>query len=230
MSDTVGQLPRDAPVRLTEATAPENDASGPARGAPLDAPQSTGAGAMLAELKRALSGRPEAVPLRDLVAAMEGNSFPVLTLLFALLLVSPLSAIPGATTLFGLAIAAILLQWIMGRRRVWLPAMLLDRRLPVGRTTKALDWLRGPVAWVECRLRRRQRWVFVEPFARGPLALALAAALCTPLFEVIPGSGTSFGAAIALFGAGILARDGLVVLAGACLAAVLPVSLWLLLT
>jgi hypothetical protein len=48
--------------------------------------------------------------------------------------------------------------------------------------------------------------------------------------EVIPGSGTSVGAAIALFSAGLLARDGLFVLTGACLAATLPVGLWLVLS
>ena len=75
---------------------------------------------MLAGLQRNLA-RPrgvEAVALRELVSEMDGDSFPVLVLLFALLLVSPLSAIPGATTLFGLTIAAILTQWLLGRRRV----------------------------------------------------------------------------------------------------------------
>ncbi|WP_201156376.1 exopolysaccharide biosynthesis protein [Rhodobaculum claviforme] len=195
-------------------------------------PVASGASATLAEMRRALSGRPaaEGVALRDLVSAMEGETFPVLILLFALLLVSPLSAVPGATSLFGLTIAAIMTQWLLGRDRVWLPGVLLDRRLSVGRAGAALHRLHGPVTWVERRLRQRQRWVFATPFAEAPMLLVLMAALCAPLMEVIPASGTSVGAAMVLFSAGLLARDGVVVLAGAGLAGVLPVSLWLVLT
>jgi hypothetical protein len=196
------------------------------------APHSEGASAMLAKMQRVMAGHPEAegVALRDLVSAMEGETFPVLILLFALLLVSPVSAVPGATTLLGLSIAAIMAQWVAGRSRAWLPAALLDRHLPAGRAMAALRRLQGPVRWVERRLRQRQDWVFSAPLAKVPKATVLMAALCAPLMEVIPGSGTSVGAAIALFAAGLLARDGLIVLVGASLAAILPVSLWLLLT
>ena len=232
MDETAGHRRSPPHARPAEAIALTAETEAFAGIAPGDAPRSTGAGAMLTDLQRVLSGRPaaEAVPLREVVATMEGDSFPVLVLLFALLLVSPLSAVPGATTLFGLSIAAILAQWLVGRDRVWLPGVLLDRRLPAGRTVAALHRLRGPVNRVERRLRQRQRWVFAAPFAQAPMTLVLAAALCAPLMEVIPASGTSVGAAIALFAAGLLARDGLVVLAGASLAAILPVSLWLVLT
>lgn len=102
--------------------------------------------------------------------------------------------------------------------------------MPAARLDAALARLHGPVAWVERRLRPRQRWVCVAPFAQGPMLLVLAAASCAPLMEVIPASGSSVGAAIALFAAGMLARDGLMVLAGAAFAFVLPATLWLLLT
>jgi len=232
MGETAGHRRRPPPARSAEAIVLTADAEAFAAIASGDCPRSTGAGAMLADLQRVLSGRPaaEAVALREVVATMEGDSFPVLVLLFALLLVSPLSAVPGATTLFGLSIAAILAQWLAGRNRVWLPGVLLDRRLPAGRTVAALRRLQGPVNRVERRLRQRQRWVFVAPFAPAPTAIVVMAALCAPLMEVIPASGTSVGAAIALFAAGLLARDGLFVLAGAGLAAILPVSLWLVLT
>ncbi len=187
---------------------------------------------VLDDLQGVLSAHPDAesVTLRDLVMASERNSFAVLLLLFALLLVSPLSAIPGATSLFGLTIAGILAQPFMGRRHVWLPAILLDRSFSAGRTRNALGRLRKPVTWVEARLRPRLDWVVGAPVVQAPMLLVFAAALCAPLMEVIPASGTSVGAAIALFAAGLLARDGLIVLIGACLAALMPVSLWLLLT
>jgi hypothetical protein len=192
-----------------------------------------GVSALLDTLGRRLAEEPPGAPtirLRSLVAAMQADAGPVLTLLFAFLLVSPLSAVPGATTLFGLTIASILGQGLLGRGRIWLPAALLERNLPVRGTEAAIRRLRGPVGWVERRLRRRQRWVFAAPLQNAPTIVVLLAALCAPLMEVIPGSGTSVGAAIALFSAGQIARDGVVVLLGAGLAAVLPVTLWLLLT
>jgi hypothetical protein len=76
-----------------------------------------------------------------------------------------------------------------------------------------------------CKHRSRPLLVIVDPPVLDPLP-----GLCAPLMEVIPASGTSVGAAISAYSAGLLARDGLFVLAGAGLAAILPVSLWLLVT
>lgn len=232
MDDARMFAPAATPAGPTGGEGPDTGPDTPPDTGGAAPPAASGVSAMLGDVQRALSERPgaEAVALRDLVRAMEGDVFPLLVLLFALLLVSPLSAVPGATTLFGLSIAAILAQWLIGRDRVWLPAALLDRRLPADRTDAALRRLHRPVGWVERRLRQRQRWVFAAPFAHAPVTLVLMAALCAPLMEVIPGSGTSVGAAIALFSAGLLARDGLFVLTGAGLAAILPVSLWLVLT
>lgn len=187
---------------------------------------------VLAELQAAIAERPEAEPLalRDLLVVAKRQSFPILLLVFSLLLVSPLSAIPFATTIMGLSIATIVAQQLLGRERVWLPAILLDRGLPRQRTLQALTWLQRPVGWLEDHLRLRFGWAFVMPLCRIPLALVLAASLCAPLMEVIPGSGTSVGAAISVFSAGLLARDGLFVVVGASLAALLPLGLWLLIT
>ena len=186
----------------------------------------------LADLQAALVAQADQdrVALRGLLSVLRHSSFPMLMLIFALLLVSPLSAIPGATSLLGLTIAAILAQFVLGRRQVWLPDWLLDRSLPVQRTRQALDWMQRPVGWFERRLRPRLTWAVTPPLARVPAVVVLSAALCMPLLELIPGSGTSLGAAIALFSAGLLARDGLFVLIGAGLTAILPVTLWVLLT
>jgi hypothetical protein len=186
---------------------------------------------VLAHLQDAVLAQPQAdtIALRDLLAVLEKNSFAVLLLVFALLLVSPLSAIPGATTLFGLTIATILAQLIMGRRVVWLPGFLLNRPLPKARTLKALHWLEKPARWLERFLRARLSWVVEWPVVLSLKALVFTAALCAPLMEVIPASGTSVGAAITIFSAGLLARDGVFVLMGAGLAAILPVALWVVL-
>lgn len=188
--------------------------------------------AILQQLQRAILDQPDArtTTLRTLLVVMERSSFPALLLVFSMLLVSPLSAIPGATTVLGLTIAAILGQFLLGRQHAWLPAFLLDRPIQAARTLRALRRLDGPADWLERRLRRRLGWLFHPPLSKAPKLLAFMAALCAPLMEVIPASGTSVGAAITLFSAGLLARDGVFVLVGACLAAIMPVALWLFLT
>lgn len=187
---------------------------------------------VLANLKRAVNARAgeDHITMRNLLVTMDRNSFPVLLLVFSLLLVSPISAIPGATTVFGLTIASILAQFVLGLQHAWLPRALLDRPLPVARTLSALTWLEKPVGWLGYCLRTRLSWVTETPLILAPNLLALLAALCAPLMEVIPMSGTSVGAAITLFSASLLARDGLFVIVGACLAAAMPLILWLLLT
>lgn len=187
---------------------------------------------VLASLQHSVGQAPagEKIALRDVFSALEQNSFPVLLLVFSLLLVSPLSAIPGATTVFGLTIASILAQLLLGRKHAWLPDILMRQRLPVQQTQAALQWLEKPVAWLDRGLRHRLSWVTAAPTALAPKAVVLCAALCTPLMEVIPASGTSVGAAITLFSASLLARDGMLVLVGAGLAALMPLALWMLLT
>lgn len=179
-------------------------------------------------LRHAVQTRPEAqtISLRDMLAALAEDSFILLMLVFAMLLVSPLSAIPGATTAFGLTIAGILVQYFLRRQTVWLPDFLLDRHVPVAQSLRALDWLERPALWLDKRLRPRLRWAIEPPVAVALKVLVCAAACCAPLMEVIPASGTSVGAAITLFGAGLIARDGAFVLVGASLAAILPVTLW----
>lgn len=187
---------------------------------------------VLTTLQHSVGANPaaEKITLRDLFSALEQNSFPVLLLVFSLLLVSPLSAIPGVTTLFGLTIATILAQLLLGRQHPWLPDFLMRQRLPVKQTQTALHWLEKPAGWLDRGLRYRLSWVTSSPVALAPKAVVLCAALCTPLMEVIPASATSVGAAITLFSASLLARDGVFVVVGAGLAALMPLALWLLLT
>lgn len=217
-------------MSVTVAGRPQDSAEAQTRPAPVI--ETRRLSEVLAELQTAIAAGPEAepLPLRDLLVVAKRQSFPILLLVFSLILVSPLSAIPFATTIMGLSIAIIVAQQLLGRERVWLPAVLLDRTLPRARTLQALDWLQRPVGWLEMRLRHRFRWIFVMPLCRLPLILVLMASACAPLMEVIPGSGTSVGAAISVFSAGLLARDGLFVVAGASLAALMPLTLWLLIT
>jgi hypothetical protein len=59
-----------------------------------------------------------------------------------------------------------------------------------------------------------------------PLFLILGLTLFMPLMEAIPTSGSIASAVIALFAAGLLARDGAAVIASLILLAAVPVAVW----
>lgn len=173
----------------------------------------------------------ERVPLADLLDGLGRQSFPLLVLAPSLLLVSPLSAIPGMTGSLGLIIALLLAQRLAGRSALWLPRRALQRiTIPVDRLERALHWLRRPAARLDRLLHPRLEGIASGRLSLLPMAVIAIAACFLPLMEFVPMSGTTVGASITLFAAGMLARDGVFVIVGASLAALLPLCLWLLLT
>lgn len=168
--------------------------------------------------------------LARIIDGLGKRSVPLLILVPSLLLVSPLSAIPGMTTTLGLIVALLLAQRLAGRRTIWLPRALGRITVPAGRLDRALRWLRRPAARIDRLLQPRFEFLAAGPVSRLPMAVVALAACCAPLMEVIPMSGTTVGAAITLFAAGLLGRDGVFVIIGATFAALLPLGLWLILT
>lgn len=59
-----------------------------------------------------------------------------------------------------------------------------------------------------------------------PLLLVLSLTLFMPVMEVIPTSGSIASTVIALFAAGLLTRDGLVVALSMLLLAAVPFAVW----
>ncbi|MEG3662460.1 exopolysaccharide biosynthesis protein, partial [Celeribacter halophilus] len=68
--------------------------------------------------------------------------------------------------------------------------------------------------------------VFERPWFWIPLTLILCVTLFMPFMEVIPASGSIASAVIAMFGAGFLARDGVLVVISLVALSVVPVVIW----
>jgi hypothetical protein len=124
-------------------------------------------------------------------------------------------SIPGVSTVFGAAIIMVSIA-ITLNRMPWLPRRILDRQMDTHRLVPALH--KG--ANVVSRLDR-----FVKPRMGGltngatvarlnGLAIILAGVLLMFPLGLIPFSNTLPGIAILLLSAGMLQRDGLIVLAG----------------
>ena len=175
------------------------------------------------------SAGPESTRVADLAATLGHASFAPLLLLPALIVVSPLSGIPGMSTICGLSIALIALQMLLGRRHIWLPAWLLRREVTSARLQTAIDWLRRPSHFID-RLTANRLTLFVMPPADRLLLLACAlAGLSMPLLELVPFTSSILAAAVCLMALGLLVHDGLVALGGLlCVGGAVGLVAWML--
>ncbi len=154
----------------------------------------------------------ERITLGDFVTVLGDRSFGILLLIFALPSALPLSAVPGVSTVFGIPMAAVAAQMMIGMKRPAMPGWLLSRSV-------ARADLQRAVARVLPYLRRlervlRPRWLpltsALAERAIGGACLLLALIVTLP----IPFGNQPPSLAIALFAVGIFERDGLFVIAG----------------
>jgi hypothetical protein len=156
----------------------------------------------------------DVVTLRDVIAEFGDRSITPFILLISLLLVSPLSGIPGAPTLGAIAILLLSVQALTGRRRLWLPQFLLNRQVAASRLRAMVRWLRKPCALIDRIARRR-----LVALTRGTMRFfTLLACTLIPLgwppLEVLPFVSSIGAGTVALMAFGLFTRDGLFVLLG----------------
>ena len=160
------------------------------------------------------AARGDTVSIADVIEEFGDRAITPFILLIALLLVSPLSGIPGTPTIAAVLIVTLSTQALFGRRRLWLPQKLLNVRLSSQRVLKAVDWMRKPCAWVDRHSHARLRFLTAGPMRWITLLICVVIPLTWPLLEILP-FFTSFGAGtISLMSLGLITRDGIYVLAG----------------
>jgi len=155
----------------------------------------------------------ETVTLREVIGLLHGRGYVLLVMLLALPFCTPVP-LPGLSTPFGLVIALIGVRLAMGAKP-WLPARLLDIRLPPNIFAKVFALTRKMVLGFERLLRPRLLWVTSsarrEQLHAIPIvlcALMLLLPLPVPFSNIIPSWG------ILLVAGGLLERDGVFILAG----------------
>ena len=124
-----------------------------------------------------------------------------------------LIAIPffGLSTPFGLAIALMGLQMMIGRARPWLPNRVCRRELSMHMLDKVAGLLARRTRWLVAATRRRWE-VLVQPRVIGLGIFVLAAGLALPL--PITGSNWVFLIPLFIYAVGLLERDGVWILVG----------------
>ena len=156
----------------------------------------------------------DSVTVSEIVDAMGERSFATVLLVPALIMVSPLSGIPGSPTIAGTLFALISIQMLMRRDSLWLPGFIGRLSVRADRLAKALDWLRKPAGWVDPVIRRRLTVLTDRPASYVALLCCIGLALTMPPMELLPFAASFASGAVALFATGLMARDGVFILLG----------------
>ena len=124
-----------------------------------------------------------------------------------------LIAIPffGLSTPFGLAIALLGAQLMLGRRQPWLPARARRRALSMAMLDRVLGILTRRTRWL-AKVSRRRWELAIQPRLIGLGIVLLALGLALPL--PIPGSNLVFLVPLFIYSLGVLERAGAWIVVG----------------
>lgn len=173
-----------------------------------------------------ISAQGDSIRIEEVIEKLGQKSFASLMLVFSLISTSPASAIPGITTTVAAITFILVVQMIAGRDCLWLPRFITQRQMSTVKLCKGIGWLRRPVHFVERFLKKRLTFLFHRPWLWLPLVLILLLTLFMPFMEIIPTSGSIASAVIALFAAGLLTRDGVLVVLSLVLLLAVPIAVW----
>jgi hypothetical protein len=178
----------------------------------------------LIELRQRVAER--AVTIRELLYVLKGRAYMLLVILLTLPFLLPLP-LPGLSTPFGLAIILICLRLALGQRP-WLPKSIQRRELPAGFIPRLLDVAAQIIGKLERVLRPCWLVLTEHVLIRQLHAIVMVAAATILLLPLpVPFSNSLPGWSILLLAAGMLERDGRVIVLGYLMFALSVVYLWL---
>lgn len=151
--------------------------------------------------------------IREVLAQTRGRGFDLLLLLVSLPFITPIP-LPGLSTPFGSLVFLVGTRLAVGRRP-WLPAWVLDRRMPPRFLGAVLGAARRTVRCLEVFLRPRLEYLHggrIMSHAIGIMIMVSGALLLLPL--PFPFSNGLPATTVILLTASAMERDGLCLIAG----------------
>ncbi|MBE7376689.1 exopolysaccharide biosynthesis protein [Pseudomonas lopnurensis] len=162
------------------------------------------------------AGEPDQpVTIECMLQVTDERSFGALLLIPGLLVLSPLSGIPGLPSVIAVMVMLIAVQLLIGRERFWLPQWLLRRSASRSKYDKAIAFLQRLSGFVDRLLRRRLTFLTSGLATRLNALLCMLIAATMPPLELIPFGNSIAGAALSVLGLGMMARDGAMIVVAA---------------
>jgi len=166
----------------------------------------------LRDLAHSIEG--EKVTVRELLATVGEQGLLLAIMFLTLPFLVPVS-IPGVSTLFGL-VAILVAIGITFNRIPWLPDRLLDRPIDAVKLREAIERGAKTFSRVDRFSHPRLQWLTSDGAMNRLAGLGLLAGAVLLIFPLgfVPFSNTLPGWAMLLLAAGMLQRDGLLILIG----------------
>lgn len=152
--------------------------------------------------------------MRDVLGVLGPRAFTPMLLAPCLAMVSPVSAVPGVPSFLSLLVGLVAVQMLFGQSRIWLPRFLLERSINADRLSRAIGFLRRPVAVVDTCINERLTWAADKPANLPALALFCVVSFFMPLIEFVPFLTSVLAGGMTLLAIGLFARDGVFMLGG----------------
>jgi hypothetical protein len=142
----------------------------------------------------------------EITDAVGEKGFGLLLIVLSLPSALPVPA-PGYSTPFGIVIALIALQMLLGRHTVWLPTRLQRIRIKPSLANKMIGAASKFLRTIEHLIRPRQLWIRSRTGQSG-LAMVILIMACLMMLP-IPLTNTAPAMVIFLIGIGLSEEDGL---------------------
>ncbi len=174
-------------------------------------PTDTPARTLLQSIEAMADEAPEAgFTLASIMDRLDERAFGAMLFILALPCCIPfLYIVPQIVALPMIAIAA---QMAIGRHEPWLPSKLAARQIDKAGLASTARGGRKWFGWVEAIARPRLTFLSGKGPERG-IGLVLCL-FCASILVPLPGTNTVPGFAVALTAFGLMARDGILILAG----------------
>ncbi|MBW4981780.1 exopolysaccharide biosynthesis protein [Mameliella sp. CS4] len=171
----------------------------------------------------------ERISVETVLSRVGDQSFVAVILVVAIVLVSPISGIPGTPTLGALITILVSVQALLGRRHLWLPKFLRRRSISARKMNRAINWLSRPAGWMDRHSSGRLRLLSSRALRPFTFAAVTLIAISWPILELLPFVTSFFAGAVSMMMFGVMTRDGIYLLAGYVQAGVLVLilaSIW----
>lgn len=167
---------------------------------------------LLIHLKEA--GEDGEVSVGAMMNALGNRSFGPMLVLAGIVTVSPLNAIPVMAGAMGILVAITAAQILFRRQHFWLPKWLLKRSIGRGKVDKTVRWLLPPGRFVDRLVRHRITFLTHRWGLYVIAVLSFFIGIGMPAMDIVPLGAMAGGAALLMFGLGLMAHDGLVMIIG----------------
>ena len=155
----------------------------------------------------------ETVSIGDLIEAVHERGFGFLILILSAPMALPIPVPPFLNILLASPLILLTAQQAVGKQRIWLPQWMLQKTIKRRRMSAMIKAILPWAIKIETFIKPRLVFVTSGIFTHiiGIFGLIMALAICVP----IPMTNTVPSLGIALMAIGIIAHDGLAILAGA---------------